>query len=441
MGTFFHNSRKLVILDDDPTGMQTVHGCLALTRWAEEDIQAALNDEVPFFFILTNTRALPAGEAVLAVKSAVTNVIRAARNTRADVCFLFRSDSTLRGHFPLELDTIAETSGMPVDARFFIPAFFEGDRITEHNIHYIRNGETLTPCHETEFANDSVFGYSSAFLPDYIQEKSRGKIQSDSVISIPRKMLDGSHDRELLETILQLECDRYVIVNCINYQELHRFFEVLRYAMDQGKHVLFQTAASSVKSLTQCPDQEYMTLQNSEAGPGLIFVGSHVAKTSAQLKILLQEGIDIEAVEIDVISLLNDENAYIKQIVTQATEGFKHGRTPVIYTSREEIPFLSIHERLMAGKKISAFLTHIVRLFTEIPAFVIAKGGITSHDILAKGLEVSSARVLGQAAAGIPVLKMPHNHRWPGMPYVIFPGNVGGNGTLLEVYQSIHREL
>ena len=437
MDTFFNADRKLVILDDDPTGIQTIHGCLALTRWSEEEIQSALHDEVPFFFLLTNTRALPPEEAASTVQHAVSYIMHAARKSQKDVVFLFRSDSTLRGHFPLELDTIADTSKMEVDARFFIPAFFEGHRITESNIHSIKNGETLIPCHDTEFANDSVFGYSSAFLPEYIQEKSRGKILSNSVFPIPRRMLNGSHGQELVETILRLDGGRYTIVNCVNYQELDRFFDAVRKVMQQGKRFLFQTAASSVKSLTQCPDREYITFHRSEAGPGLIVIGSHVAKTSAQLQIILREGGGLYPLEIDVTLLLNDEEAYFQQILTTATKCFRHGDTPLIYTPRQEIQFPSIDERLTAGEKISSFLTRIVRLFPANPAFVIAKGGITSHDILAKGLEVASARVLGQAAAGIPVLRMPQDHRWPAMPYVIFPGNVGEDRTLLEVYQRL----
>ena len=45
-----------------------------------------------------------------------------------------RSDSTLRGHYPVETDIIAEELG-PFDAHFMVPAFIEGGRITLDSIH------------------------------------------------------------------------------------------------------------------------------------------------------------------------------------------------------------------------------------------------------------------------------------------------------------------
>ena len=128
MELFFSEKRKLIIFDDDPTGMQTVHDCLALTRWGNSDLLAALNDEVHFFFLLTNTRALSKDKAKEIIQLAVKNVIGAAGFLNIETLFLVRSDSTLRGHFPLELDTIIKTSYLHYDARFFIPAFFKGNK-------------------------------------------------------------------------------------------------------------------------------------------------------------------------------------------------------------------------------------------------------------------------------------------------------------------------
>jgi hypothetical protein len=58
---------KIIVLDDDPTGSQTVHSCLLLTKWDVETLKIGLMDEVAIFFILTNTRALPAKQAAAGV--------------------------------------------------------------------------------------------------------------------------------------------------------------------------------------------------------------------------------------------------------------------------------------------------------------------------------------------------------------------------------------
>ena len=91
-----------------------------------------------------------------------------------------RSDSTLRGHYPVETDVIEKELG-PFDAHFLIPAFIEAGRITRDSVHYQRVEGKDIPVHETEFARDSVFGYKNSFLPDYVEERTRGRIKSSRV--------------------------------------------------------------------------------------------------------------------------------------------------------------------------------------------------------------------------------------------------------------------
>ena len=55
------SGRRLVVLDDDPTGTQTVAGLPVLTRWAEDDLRWAFGQQVAAFFVLTNSRSLAPG--------------------------------------------------------------------------------------------------------------------------------------------------------------------------------------------------------------------------------------------------------------------------------------------------------------------------------------------------------------------------------------------
>ena len=71
------------------------------------------------------------------------------------------------------------------------------------------------------------------------------------------------------------------------------------------------------------------------------------------------------------------------------------------------------------------------------PAYIIAKGGITSSDVGTKALKVKKALVMGQIQKGIPVWLTGEESKFPGMPYIIFPGNVGDKDTLRLIVEEL----
>ena len=86
----------------------------------------------------------------------------------------------------------------------------------------------------------------------------------------------------------------------------------------------------------------------------------------------------------------------------------------------------------MRSVKISDGVQRLVADLKVTPAFVVAKGGITSSDVGTKALKVQKANVLGQIKPGIPVWQTGDESKFPLTPYVIFPGNVGEISTLKE---------
>ena len=92
-------------------------------------------------------------------------------------------------------------------------------------------------------------------------------------------------------------------------------------------------------------------------------------------------------------------------------------------------------EALLRSVKISAGVQALVGRLSVTPAFVVAKGGITSSDVGTKALKVKRADVMGQIKPGIPVWRTGAESRFPGTPYVIFPGNVGEVQTLREAVE------
>lgn len=147
---------KVVVLDDDPTGTQTVHGVPVLTTWSVEVLRAELRNDLPACFLLTNSRSLPLPAAQTLNATIGRNLRQAATETGRSFVVVSRSDSTLRGHFPGEVEALAEALAEPFTAWLLIPFFQEGGRYTLHDIHYVTEGNWLVPAAETEFARDAV---------------------------------------------------------------------------------------------------------------------------------------------------------------------------------------------------------------------------------------------------------------------------------------------
>ena len=427
---------KIIVLDDDPTGSQTVHGCLLLTRWDVATLKLGLDDASPLMFVLTNTRGMGAEEAATVTREVCQNLKRALIGFDRPVLYVSRSDSTLRGHYPVETDVMAEELG-PFDGHFLIPAFFEGGRVTLQGTHYLRVDDKLVPVHETEFARDSVFAYQHSFLPQYVEEKTEGRIQADEVVRFPlEEMRVGSFDK-----LMNLSDNACCVVDAEVQADLDHFADELLSAAEHGKRFLFRSAASLLTALAKLPPQpipaERMREYVKNGRPGVVVVGSHVKKTTAQLTELLKQA-GVVAVEVDVNLLPEKLTDLLAQVTGQVEAAHAQGLTPVVFTSRAERQFPDRQTRLRFGEQVSGFLMSVVHAFPKTLGYIISKGGITSNDMLSFGLAVSSARIVGQIHPGCSVVLTPHDHpRLPNIPLVIFPGNVGDEMALATVYNRL----
>lgn len=431
------NRPKIIVIDDDPTGSQTVHGCLLLMRWDVDTLRLGLEDASPICFILANTRSMTPADADATTREVCRNLKQAIAQAHIrDFLVVSRSDSTLRGHYPTETDAIAEELG-PFDAHFMTPAFFEGGRITRNSTHYLVVDGVETPVDQTEFARDSVFGYSTAYLPDYVAEKTGGRI---AAAQVERFLLDdirsGSRDR-----LANLSDNVCVAVDADCQADLDRLAADLLAVAATGKRFLFRSAASLLTSLANVGAQpiaaEAMSQFVRDGQPGAFIVGSHVQKTTQQLAELLKEP-GIVGVEIDVVRLRDGVAASVlcDEALVMVQAAHTAGHTPVVYTSRGELQFADIQTRLAFGESVSSLLMDIVRGLPTSIGFLVSKGGITSNDVLSDGLALRSARLLGQILAGCSVVTTPSNHPlFPLLPVVLFPGNVGSSEGLAIVYR------
>jgi uncharacterized protein YgbK (DUF1537 family) len=432
---------KIIVLDDDPTGSQTVHSCLLLLQWDVETLVLGLKDDSPLMFVLTNTRALSPEQAEAVTREVCQNLkVAIPQAGIEEFLVVSRSDSTLRGHYPIETDAIAAELG-PFDAHFMVPAFFEGGRITRNSTHYVVQDGTPVPAHETEFAKDSVFGYSTAYLPDYVAEKTSGAIAPDQVECFTLDRLRSG----VTDALMALEGNTCVAVDGETQADLNAFAQEVLAAAADGKRFLFRSAASLLTALAALPPQPIaaadMAQYVKDHHPGAILVGSHVKKTTQQLGQLLQAP-GIVGVEVDVTQMLDDwaagRSRLLATTLAQVSQIHERGDTPAIYTSREELTFPDVQTRLAFGEEVSGLLMDIVRGLPSDLGFLISKGGITSNDTLSKGLALRTSRLLGQILPGVSVVRTEADHpQFSAMPVVLFPGNVGDENALALAYQRL----
>lgn len=452
---------KIIVLDDDPTGSQTVHGCLLLTRWDEETLRDALTDESPLFFVLTNTRSMSSEEAAEVTREVCRNLKRPVEEYGRPWLVVSRSDSTLRGHYPVETDVIAEELG-PFDAHFITPEFFEGGRITREGTHYVVRDGVETPAHETEFARDSVFGYSTAYLPAYVEEKTGGRIGAGDV----ELFGPADSDERIVERLRAMSDNACGVISAATQGELDRIASLLLQVAAEGRRFLFRSAASLLTSLADLGPQpvapEDMARYVPDRRPGLVLVGSHVPLSTRQLdRLVAARGVEsgpnavagtqgrpgdgspptrdrtLVHLELDVGILPDTDGEATRRIASALHETHAAGFDVALSTSRAERTFAGAAERLAFGLEISRVLMTIVRGAPATLGFVLSKGGITSNDVLSAGLGLQTARVAGQIHSGCSVVLTPPEHRHGSIPVVIFPGNVGDDGSLLLVYDRL----
>ena len=431
---------KLVVLDDDPTGTQTVHGVPVLTEWSVTALAAELAEPGPVFFILTNSRAYPAPRACALNREIGHNLVNAGRLSGRSFQVVSRGDSTLRGHYPAETEALAEALGGGFDATLIIPAFFEGGRVTKDDVHYVADAGRLVPVGETEFARDATFGFRSSNLRSWVEEKTGGRVRAADVGSFSLDDLRGDQAR-LVAKLGGLAHGAVAIVNAAEPGDLQALTAALASAPVRGKKFLFRTAASFVA--TQAGIAPRPLLRTAEiaapgSGRGLVVVGSHVEKTTRQLQNRLAGG-RVSAVEVDVGKLLvtDARAAEVSRAARQVETLLAGGKNAVLSTSRVLVTGLTVAENLAIGETIARSLVKIVSSLRERPRWLVAKGGITSSEVATAALGVRRALVLGQALPGVPVWQLGPETRWPGLGYVVFPGNVGGVDALGQLVASL----
>lgn len=433
---------KIIVLDDDPTGSQTVHSCPLLLRWDGASLAAGLEHPSPLLFLLANTRALApaaAAERVREICRALAAALPAAGLERW--WLVSRGDSTLRGHFPLEVDVISAELG-PFAATLLVPAFLEGGRTTVGGVHLLQG----QPVHETPFGRDGLFGYSTSYLPAWVEEKSGGRIPASEVQGLAAAKLSracGDGGQELAQWLAGLAAQPLVAVDAEQPQQLAALARVVRAS---PRPVLAQSAASWIRALAALPPQplagaDLVALRrrgrDGEPLRGLVLVGSHVPLADRQLERLLAEpgcvGVELEVAKVqrllegpEPVRLLASLELAWRQRLADVLAG---GHTPVLFTSRGEVRCRHRQERRELGLALAGVMARLAASLAPALGYLISKGGITTHTLLADGLHCAAVDLQGQLLPGLSVVLARD------LPVMTFPGNLGDAGTLHQAWQ------
>jgi uncharacterized protein YgbK (DUF1537 family) len=460
-------NESVVVLDDDPTGTQTVHDVPILTGWDVDVLSAEFGRATPLFYILTNSRSLPRTHAEELAGEIGQNLQRAAQQTGRRFVVISRSDSTLRGHYPAEVDALAQALGKENAVCVIIPFFKEGGRLTINDVHHVLEDDVLVPAAETPFARDPVFGYKHSDLKDWVQEKTQGRIPRPSVVSLSLHDIRKGGPEKVTEVLSQCSPGNVCIVNATEYRDVEVVTAGLLTAEQQGKEFICRTAASFVPvraGMSLRPLLSPQELQAGGEGGALIIVGSYVPKSSTQLRHLI-DNTSAEHVELSVQRVLSQEGSRragsqsrAKEITTaieHIESALSRSENIVVYTSRELVPkgvapkgrapegqatAGGDEANLSKGQQISRSLVQIVQGVKTRPRYILAKGGITSSDIATGALEIRRGRVLGQILPGVPVWRTDEHSRFPALPYIVFPGNVGGPDALTKIVNMLSNE-
>lgn len=437
---------RVIFLDDDPTGSQSVQGVPVLTRWTPDDLRWAFGQPSSGFFILTNTRGLNESEATATMSEVATVIDNVAGELKLRYTLVTRSDSTLRGHYPLETDVlldIARAENRAYDALLIAPAYIAAGRVTASDMHYVRDGDTFVPVGQTSYASDATFGFLSSDIREYVEEKTDGLIQAQDVVSLSLDDIRLGGPERVRDVIRACSGAVPVVVNALDDSDLDIVTLGLLLAEQEGARVLCRTGPSFVASRLGMAGRDPLShaeifSTGERLGNGLVVVGSHVELTSKQVVRLREQLREIETIELDVPRLLDPLQAdtEVARCAAALTEALRYADA-LLVSSRRQITGDSGHSSLLIAQTVSRALVHLTKhIVRDTPLkWVLAKGGITSSDIATDGLGIRRATVAGQLFDGIVSVWLnagDSEGELEGLPYVVFAGNVGDEDTLAD---------
>jgi uncharacterized protein YgbK (DUF1537 family) len=273
-----------------------------------------------------------------------------------------------------------------------------------------------------------------------VEEKTGGRVRAGGVASLGLDVIRREGPEGVAALLRPVAGDRPVVVNAASERDLEVVSVALLRLEAEGRRYLHRTAASFLR--TRAGIAPRPPLRGADLpvgpGPGLVVAGSYVGRTGEQLAALLAPG-DLAREELPIAPLLDTSQraGAIAAARRALDESLAAGRDAALSTAREHVAGETPERSLEIGRLVSSALVEITAGLATRPGFLIAKGGITSHDLATAALGGRRIEVLGQLLPGVPLWRLGPEARWPGLPYVVFPGNVGGPASLREGFEAL----
>lgn len=411
---------KTVVLDDDPTGTQSATGVTVLFEADAELLTQSLR-HADSVYVQTNSRALHEADAVRLVSSIKTAGEAASRSLGEPIQFVLRGDSTLRGHVFAESEVFLDEDAVMV----FVPAFPDGGRTTRDGVHYVRVTGRDVPAHESEYAQDPVFPFTTGVLRDYVTEKS-----GRTGIPVP---LDQVRSGGLAEILVDAAAGAVVLPDAIDDDDIVAIARAVNEAIARGRSIVVRCASPLAAELAGVSSNGLLPAPLVD-GPGrvLLVCGSHTHGASDQLEPISRAWGPPATVD-TAIALERPTEAGLHAADT-ARRTFDGGPLMVLATQRQRS---AEHNTLVHGERVMAALTTAVAALLAEVEVVVAKGGITSAEVASTGIGATSAYVVGQVLPGVSVWRMTARDGRE-LLYVVVPGNVGEADTLVRVLDALN---
>jgi uncharacterized protein YgbK (DUF1537 family) len=404
--------RRIAVLDDDPTGSQTVYGVDVVTVFESDELAAGFSEAGSTCFFLTNTRSLAEADAVELNIRIGQMLLALTDRLDAPIDVVSRSDLTLRGHVIAEVRALSaarrEATSRGFDGVLLGPAYFEAGRSTAGGM-CTGPGWAPTSCRPARPSSPATPPSAMRPLTCATSSPRRAAAQSGRARSpaSPWTTSAWAGRRGWPRSSSAWPAGAFVVVNAVEYADLEVVVLGLLEVEAAGRSFLYRSGPSFVQSLAGLDPRD--PLQASDIWPaghprghGLVVVGTHVGLTSRQVAVAWDRG-GLAEVELAVAAVADParRDGHVAEATRLVVSALDHSDV-LLVTSRELRRGRDAAESLEISRKVSTAVTEVVRgALPARPAWVVAKGGITSHDVAVRGLGIRRARVLGQLFPGL----------------------------------------
>jgi uncharacterized protein YgbK (DUF1537 family) len=422
---------RLVVLDDDPTGVQTLARVRVLLAWDDPSrIGRALAGRRSVHLV-TNTRALEPQEA----RAVVAAAARAALGSVAGARLALRGDSTLRAHLVEEYLGLCEALDRGRLPLLLVPALPSAGRVTREGVHLIERAGRVELLHETEYARDGLFAYSSARLLEWAEERSGGLFPVGEGRELHLDELRAGGPGAVASALTDLSrAGRPAVLapDAETEDDLATIAAGYAAALREGAAVVVRCAPAFAGILAGTAAPGLVPTPTS-ADRLLVVCGSWVPMSTRQLEALDTSRPGL-LVEVDVRALAGRDAATEEERAAQAaSSAIARAGVGVLATARDRPEGTT---GLAVGRRIAEGLARAAGRVEPTPDVVIAKGGITSAVTLLVGFRESEADVQGPVLPGVSYWRA-GDDGGAALDYLVVPGNVGDERLLLDVVDRV----